>query len=88
MPFSNAMCEFLAKEKKLSPRQKQIVSLLFKGCSDKQIAHQLDICVPTVRTHMSRLFAKVGASDRSELLIHFFKDARRMCKCPTCPLFN
>lgn len=88
MPFSKSMWAQLAKETGLSPRQEQIVLLLFKGYSDKQIAHDLGIGMPTVRTHMSRLFTKLDASDRCELLIRFFKESRRLCHSVDCPLFS
>jgi DNA-binding NarL/FixJ family response regulator len=87
MPFTDCALDFVAKEVGLSPRQKQIVVLLLKGYADKQIAQELGICLPTVRTHMSRLFAKCNACDRCDLLIHLFMDARRASKCEECPLF-
>jgi DNA-binding NarL/FixJ family response regulator len=86
MPFSKDVLDHLAKQTGLSPRQKQILALLFKGCSDKEIAQELDIRLPTVRTHMTRLFAKCGAGDRCELIIQFFKQARQLCASAKCPL--
>jgi DNA-binding NarL/FixJ family response regulator len=88
MPFNENMWHRLAQETKLSPRQKQIVALLFKGYSDKQIAKELDIRLPTVRTHMTRLFAKAGVCDRCELLIYFFKLGRALCSSVPCPLMQ
>jgi len=72
----------------LSPRQDQIVALLFKGYGDKQIALELGLSLPTVRTHMTRLFGKIGVSDRCNLLIHFFKLAQTVCDSVDCPLKN
>jgi DNA-binding CsgD family transcriptional regulator len=48
---------------------------------DKQIAEKIGIKVPTVRTHMGRLFDKLSVGDRVELVLHFvhrFRDQR----CP------
>jgi DNA-binding CsgD family transcriptional regulator len=56
----------------LSPRQAQIVEHLLHGESDKQIARSLEISVPTVRTHMGRLFHKFGLNDRVELVLYVF----------------
>ncbi|UCD49931.1 MAG: response regulator transcription factor [Phycisphaerales bacterium] len=54
----------------LSPRQADIVKHLLRGGSDKQIARELEISVPTVRTHLRRLFRKFGVNDRVELILY------------------
>ena len=63
----------------LSPRQTEITKLLFHGCSDKQIARKLQISIPTVRTHLGRLFLKLDVQDRSELLVYVFQHFRNNC---------
>jgi len=60
----------LVGDLRLSPRQAEIVKLLLSGMSDKQIAKQLHIGRPTVRTHLSRLFSKYEVQDRSELIVY------------------
>lgn len=62
----------LTQELELTPRQAEIIGHLLLGKSDKQIAKKLGITVPTVRTHMGRLFHKLGISDRVELILHIF----------------
>jgi DNA-binding NarL/FixJ family response regulator len=67
-------------ELSLSPRQTEIVECLFLAESDKQIAVDLGITVPTVRTHLSRLFLKLDVQDRQELIlyiIHIFHENSR-----------
>jgi len=59
-----------------SPRQGQVVRCLFAGDSDKQIASDLHITVPTVRTHLTRLFRKLHVSDREELILLIFSHFR------------
>ena len=39
-----------------SPRQQEILDLLVKGLSDKEIAEALGTSIGTVRTHLSRLY--------------------------------
>jgi DNA-binding NarL/FixJ family response regulator len=56
----------------LSGRQIAVVQQLFLGHSDKQIARELCISVPTVRTHLNRLFLRVGVQDRCELVLRVF----------------
>ncbi len=56
----------------LSPRQAEIVRHLFHGLGDKQIAQELSVALPTVRTHLNRLFSKFDVHDRSELILYVF----------------
>ena len=56
----------------LSPRQAQIVRCLLQARGDKQIAEEIGISVPTVRTYMDRLFHKLDVNDRVELVVHVF----------------
>ncbi len=69
----------------LSPREDQIIRCLFADKSDKQIAIDLKISIPTVRTHISRLFRKLKAGDRAELILHVFKEFRQNCMKLNCP---
>lgn len=62
----------LRKTAGLSPRQADIVRHIVRGKSDKQIASELNITVPTVRTHIDRLFRKFDLNDRMELLVYVF----------------
>lgn len=50
----------------LSPRQREILSSVTRGLSNAQIALQLDISPESVKTHMTKLFAKIGAANRAE----------------------
>ena len=70
--LSNDEWTRLVSDLALSPRQAEIVEHLLRGESDKQIARALEISVPTVRTHMSRLFQKFGLNDRVELVLYVF----------------
>ena len=73
----------LASMLSLSARQTDICRLILSGASDKQIASNLHIGVPTVRTHISRTFVKLGLQDRFELMSLVFWNVRGKCKeCP------
>ena len=50
----------------LSPRQQDILASLTRGLTTNDIAKQLGISVPSVKTHLAALFAKLGAANRSE----------------------
>ena len=50
----------------LSPRQQEILTSLTRGLTNDDIAKQLGISVPSVKTHLVALFAKLGVANRSE----------------------
>lgn len=49
----------------LSPRQSQVAELVAQGWNNQQIAAELNIKVATVKTHIERIFEKLGAHHRS-----------------------
>jgi DNA-binding CsgD family transcriptional regulator len=52
-----------------NPRTVQITPRILDGKKDKQIAGALKISFWTVRTHLTRTFARVGVADRLELAL-------------------
>lgn len=83
--FSKSEWNRLVEELSLTRRQAQIARYLFTGCSDTQIAIKLKIAVPTVRTHLARLFFRLQVQDRHEVLLHIFRHFRRGCRTDGCP---
>jgi len=54
----------------LSPREQQLANLLAQGLKNKEIAHRLGLGEGTVKVYFSRLFQKVGVTDRFELALY------------------
>jgi len=50
----------------LSPREKQILSLVVMGYMNGQIAEQLFVAESTVKSHLSSAFSKLGVRSRTE----------------------
>lgn len=50
----------------LTEREQEVLDLIARGLSNKQIAATLFISDNTVKTHISNLFEKLGVSDRTE----------------------
>ncbi len=50
----------------LSSRQRDILESITRGLTNNQIAMQLDISPESVKTHIAKLFEKLGAANRSE----------------------
>jgi len=82
--FTEEEWQKLTQDIQLPPRQRQIGYLLMCGLSDRQIAMKLNLARPTVRTHIRRLYAKIGVQDRMEVGLHFFRLFRSKCTCPQC----
>jgi two-component system response regulator NreC len=57
----------------LSDREQEIVSLVAKGYSNKEIAEQLVISVKTVETHKAKVMEKLGLKTRPELVKYAMK---------------
>lgn len=51
------------KHHKLSPREREVLTMILSGRRLKEIAASLDISVKTVTTHRSRLLRKLGVED-------------------------
>ncbi len=54
---------------KLSPREKEILALIAKGQSNKQIARELDIAETTVKIHVQHIFKKLDLSSRVQVAV-------------------
>ncbi len=52
----------------LTPKERQVALLLVSGCSDKEIAHELQCAMSTVSTLVQRIRKKVGCEQGQELL--------------------
>lgn len=57
------------KKFQLTPRELQIVERVVAGCSNRDIAQELALSEVTVKHHLSRIFPKLGVSNRLELAL-------------------
>lgn len=55
-------------EARLTYREEQIARLVRDGCSNKEIARDLALGQPTIKTHLMRMYRKLGVSNRTELV--------------------
>lgn len=53
----------------LSPRERELLSLLAQGYSNAEIASRLFLSEGTVRNYLSSVFAKLGVSDRTQAAV-------------------
>ena len=50
----------------LTAREREVLALLVKGCSNQEISGQLSIGMATVKYHLTNIFSKLGAKNRVE----------------------
>ncbi len=62
-----------ARYQSLTPRQKEIISLLGQGLSTQKIAQSLHISPGTLRVHLHNILNKLGLDNRRELLVYAVK---------------
>ncbi|MEU6430203.1 response regulator transcription factor [Microbispora sp. NPDC046973] len=58
---------------RLTDREREVLSLVARGMSNEEIAGHLTISHATVKTHVSRMIAKLGARDRAQLVVHAYE---------------
>ncbi len=56
------------KLSEFSQREQDVLQLLCHGYENKEIAISLNISINTVKTHLSRLFVKLGVNNRTQAL--------------------
>lgn len=52
----------------LTGREREVLDLLATGQSNREIASTLYVSLPTVKTHLQHIYAKLGAKNRNEAL--------------------
>lgn len=53
----------------LTPREREVLALVGQGLSNAEIADRLVLSPLTAKTHVARLFTKLGARDRAQLVV-------------------
>ncbi len=55
--------------RELTPREREVMSLVAEGLSNDEIAERLVVSPATAKTHVSRTMIKLGARDRAQLVV-------------------
>ena len=64
--FHNILPDEMKEDFHLSPREKEVLSLLVDGLSYKMIAGKLNITYDTVRAHMKKIYEKLHVTSMTE----------------------
>ncbi|PDO09665.1 MAG: DNA-binding response regulator [Candidatus Reconcilbacillus cellulovorans] len=57
----------------LTEREREVLRLVAKGKSNRDIAEELGIGIKTVKFHLSNIFAKLGVEDRTQAVVYAFR---------------
>jgi pimeloyl-ACP methyl ester carboxylesterase/DNA-binding CsgD family transcriptional regulator len=53
----------------LSPREREILSLIAEGCTNVEVGRRIFISEKTVRNHVTRIFDKLGVRSRAQAIV-------------------
>ncbi|NLO20705.1 MAG: response regulator transcription factor [Syntrophomonadaceae bacterium] len=59
---------------KLTKRERDVLSLLVKGNSNKEMAENMFISEKTVKNHLTSIFRKLGVKDRTQAAVYALKN--------------
>ncbi|HHW61867.1 MAG TPA: response regulator transcription factor [Syntrophomonadaceae bacterium] len=62
------------EEVKLTRREKDVLGMLVKGYSNRDIAEKMFISEKTVKNHMTSIFRKLGVKDRTQAALYALKN--------------
>jgi len=59
-----------APESPLTPRQREVATLVAQGATNRQIARALGIADKTVEVHLAQIMHRLGVQNRAQVAAH------------------
>ncbi|MBE7325683.1 response regulator transcription factor [Nocardioides sp. Y6] len=61
----------------LTPREREVWLLVAQGLNNAEIAEELVVSLPTVKSHVAQLLRKTQSRDRVQLVVRAYTHGRR-----------
>jgi DNA-binding NarL/FixJ family response regulator len=58
----------------LTPREAEVLTLIADGLSNQEIAVRLVVSPATIKSHVNRVFSKIGARDRAQAVTYAYRN--------------
>ncbi len=72
---------YIRKLYSLTPRELEVIRLIFAGLKNEEIARQLNIRPGTVKTHIRNIYRRMGLhGGKIQILLRVLKDLEQMSK--------
>jgi len=71
---------------KLSSREREIIIILARGVSNKEIAHDLDLAESTIKIHIQGILRKLNLSSRVQAAVYAVKHGLDQAPSSQCSL--
>ncbi|MCA9213228.1 MAG: helix-turn-helix transcriptional regulator [Planctomycetales bacterium] len=72
MPLPDKAFKKITRELELSAQQTKVVSYVLRGLTDKEIAERMSLKLPTIRSHLGRIFERGKVDNRLKLVLKIF----------------
>ncbi len=69
IPVETARCLANRFASQLSPRELEVLALLGRGMSNKEIGSALNVVESTVKVHVTNILSKLGVADRTQAVL-------------------
>lgn len=83
--FPTSTDEAPARAVRLTPRQKDVLQWILKGCTNQAIASGLGISAETVKLHVSAIFRAYGVHSRTQLVLLCSRSPQATVSAPGSP---
>jgi DNA-binding NarL/FixJ family response regulator len=77
-PFEPEIWEQTLARLQLSPQHARVAECLFHGMGDKQIAREMKLSIPTVRTYLDRISRQLRVQGRTEIMLRVVAIAQQV----------